>query len=325
MIDAAFWQSETVARLTIRQRLLFVGLFSNADDQGRMKAHPLLIRSVVFPFDDIPSEQMEADIDALAELGCIILYEADGKHLLQIPNWWKYQHLRWAWPSELPAPDGWDDRLKYRQGNNVVQENWEPNESQPPATHEPAKNDVIVEPERDQNEVTVTSAPSIRDSGRDSIREEGRAQAPPSLPSGVPDPASMTVAEIKALDLDKTGWQSLANAEEAGKERAGVLAHVKRKLHAAPPAVEAYREAAGSYPLKATWSIIAETINGGDLEVWSQVVLGWIANGWNPRNVNGMLDFYRRGEIPKAGGRNTAKSTTLDNNMDIITGWEMPK
>ena len=53
MIDPEIWQSETIAALTRDQRLLFIGLFSNADDQGRLRAHPALIRSLVFPYDDI--------------------------------------------------------------------------------------------------------------------------------------------------------------------------------------------------------------------------------------------------------------------------------
>ena len=65
MIDPAFWQSETIANLSIKDRYLFIGLFSNADDQGRMKAHPALIRSVVFPYDDVALDEIEAGLDAL--------------------------------------------------------------------------------------------------------------------------------------------------------------------------------------------------------------------------------------------------------------------
>ena len=35
-----------------------------------------------------------------------------------------------------------------------------------------------------------------------------------------------------------------------------------------------------------------------DLLFWGKVILSYIAAGWNPNNINGMLDFYRRREIP---------------------------
>jgi len=35
-----------------------------------------------------------------------------------------------------------------------------------------------------------------------------------------------------------------------------------------------------------------------DLEFWRDVVRGWMACGWKPSNVNGMLDYFRRDEVP---------------------------
>lgn len=124
MIDPAFWQSETVASLNIEQRYLFIGLFSNADDQGRLRGHSALIRNTVFPYDEIALEQIERDLKTLESIGAIILYQIDGKTFIQITNWWKYQHPQWAYPSEFPAPKGWNDRLRYRAGGEVSTHNW---------------------------------------------------------------------------------------------------------------------------------------------------------------------------------------------------------
>ena len=125
MIDPAFWQSETVAALPVEMRYFFIGLFSNADDQGRMKAHPALIRSKLYPFDDIDLDTITGYLKRLDAGDFIIMYSVDGKDCLQIRNWWKYQRPRWAWPSELPPPDGWRDRVCYRKGNAVVKSNWD--------------------------------------------------------------------------------------------------------------------------------------------------------------------------------------------------------
>jgi hypothetical protein len=124
MIDPAFWQSETVASLNIEQRYLFIGLFSNADDQGRLRGHSALIRNTVFPYDEIALEQIERDLKALEAIGTIVLYQIDGKTFIQIANWWKYQHPQWAYPSEYPGPRGWNDRLRYRAGGEILTHNW---------------------------------------------------------------------------------------------------------------------------------------------------------------------------------------------------------
>lgn len=124
MIDPAFWESENIAKLNLQQRYLFIGLFSNADDQGRLKGHPALIRNAVFPFDEISFEQIKSDLQAIANIGSIILYEVDGKDYIQIVGWWDYQKLQWAYPSDIPAPNGWNDRLRYRSDNEIIKSNW---------------------------------------------------------------------------------------------------------------------------------------------------------------------------------------------------------
>jgi hypothetical protein len=125
MIDPDFWLSENVARLTIQQRYLFIGLFSNADDQGRLRGHAALIRNAVFPFDDISLDNIRVYLEAIATIGSIILYQSAGKDYIQIAGWWSYQKLQWAYPSDIPAPQGWKDRLRYRQDNAIIKENWD--------------------------------------------------------------------------------------------------------------------------------------------------------------------------------------------------------
>jgi len=128
MIHVELWQSETIARLTRDQRLLFIGLFSNADDQGRLRGHPMVVRSIVYPYDDISLEQMEADLAALVGGDFIIRYGSGTKSLIQIKNWWTYQQPQWAYPSAHPPPEGWADCIRGRKGGQVYTENWPPAE-----------------------------------------------------------------------------------------------------------------------------------------------------------------------------------------------------
>lgn len=127
MIDPALWQSETMSQLTCEQRLLFIGLFSNADDQGRLRGHPSLIRSLIFPYDDISIKKITADLEAIEAIGSIHQYQVDGKCYIQVVGWWDYQSLQWGQPSKLPAPEEWADSCRYRRGGKVVTENWDGN------------------------------------------------------------------------------------------------------------------------------------------------------------------------------------------------------
>ena len=124
MIDPGFWESVTVASWPYFDRLLFIGLFSHADDQGRLMGHPVLVRSRVFPFDNTPMEDVETALDTFEASESIIRYNVDGKDYIQLVNWWKWQHAQWAWPSKMPPPPEWEDRHCYRKGNTVVKQNW---------------------------------------------------------------------------------------------------------------------------------------------------------------------------------------------------------
>ena len=125
MIHDCVWQSEAVASLDYRQRLLWIGLITTADDQGRGRAHPGLIRAAVFPFDVIAQEDIEADLQAIAAQDMVLVYEVEDKVYYQVVNWWDYQSPQWVGPSDYPAPDGWADRLRYHgKGHKVITQNW---------------------------------------------------------------------------------------------------------------------------------------------------------------------------------------------------------
>ena len=92
VIDPTIWRDRFIRSLPFMQRVLWLGLIVTcADDQGRLENDVFLIRSDVFPADNVREQDIE---DALLEFGNarkLLAYEADGKHFLQILNWWKYQ------------------------------------------------------------------------------------------------------------------------------------------------------------------------------------------------------------------------------------------
>ena len=75
-----------------------------------------------------------------------------------------------------------------------------------------------------------------------------------------------------------------------------------------PEGVKVFREVRRSFPTKETYAMIEEAVGSlpENLNFWKQVLVQYAALGWNPRNVAGALEFYKRRELPKAkGGRET--------------------
>jgi len=73
-----------------------------------------------------------------------------------------------------------------------------------------------------------------------------------------------------------------------------------------PPseAAKVYHEVAAYWPPGAWKGEVAAVT---DLDLWRRIVKDWIGLGWNKQNVKGMLEFYARGETPRAGGGNGHK------------------
>jgi uncharacterized phage protein (TIGR02220 family) len=110
MIDPNIWQSEDFAKLTNFSKLVFIGLFSNADDHGRGRAKPSYIKSILFPYSD---QLRVADIDtALSEIALnmsITFYQHNGNEYYRLDNWADWQKVEK--PSESKIPDFDEDSV----------------------------------------------------------------------------------------------------------------------------------------------------------------------------------------------------------------------
>jgi len=95
MITSEIFFNEKVGSLPPNGRLLFIGVFSNADDDGRMKASPKFLKARIFPYDeDVSSDDVRSWRDLCAEKGLIRLYGKDSKEYLDIPGWLEHQLIR---------------------------------------------------------------------------------------------------------------------------------------------------------------------------------------------------------------------------------------
>lgn len=103
-IKPEFWSSPDVGKLELFDRLLFIALWSFADDEGRGRAIPRELAGFAFPWDDIPDDRITEGLRRLSVESTVTLYTVDGMPLFQITNWEKHQKVKNPSQSRLPAP-----------------------------------------------------------------------------------------------------------------------------------------------------------------------------------------------------------------------------
>ncbi|MDI3298249.1 MAG: phage replication protein [Bacillota bacterium] len=102
-LKPGFFKNEDLASLDPLARLLFAGLWTLADREGRLEDRPKRIKVEVLPYD-------ECDVDgllwALHRAGFILRYEVAGARYIQVVNFKKHQTPHIKEPaSVIPAPD----------------------------------------------------------------------------------------------------------------------------------------------------------------------------------------------------------------------------
>lgn len=96
--------SETVGGLDDFAFRLFVSLICLADDFGRGRAHPAILKGQAFPLrPDVTPERVEQGLRDLEEADAVRLYTVEGSHYFYFPNWTKHQSVR-AKSSKWPDP-----------------------------------------------------------------------------------------------------------------------------------------------------------------------------------------------------------------------------
>jgi hypothetical protein len=99
-IKPGFFVNEELAELPFETRLLFIGLWTLADRDGRLEDRPKRIKMALFPADEVDTNGM---LEQLHKAGFICRYVARGIKCIQVVNFEKHQtpHVREA-ASELP-------------------------------------------------------------------------------------------------------------------------------------------------------------------------------------------------------------------------------
>ena len=106
MIDPNIWHSEDFSKLSNLAKLVFIGMFSNADDEGRGRAKPAYLKSIIFPYDEnMRVSDVDKALDEIASNMSVTFYTYNGNEYYSLDNWSKWQRVDKPQPSTIPIFD----------------------------------------------------------------------------------------------------------------------------------------------------------------------------------------------------------------------------
>jgi hypothetical protein len=112
IIDPEFWSDEEIGQWSYEARLFYIGLWNFADDVGRFKAHPQLLKSQIFPYDQkFNIENLKKELNHKIQW-----YEVDSLQYGFIRNFLKHQRIDKPSDSKLPKPPLFVDNSSNNQG-----------------------------------------------------------------------------------------------------------------------------------------------------------------------------------------------------------------
>lgn len=101
-LKPSFFTNDRLAEIHPLGRLLFAGLWTIADREGRLEDRPKRIKAEVLPYDNANVDKL---LDDLGRAGFILRYAANGDRFIQVLAFNKHQnpHVKEG-PSTIPAP-----------------------------------------------------------------------------------------------------------------------------------------------------------------------------------------------------------------------------
>ena len=212
LIKESICTSESVNAMTDFQFRLWVSLITYVDDFGRGDARPAIIKGACFPLRDrIASKDIDAALAGLAGIGCVGLYEVDGKPYLYFPSWEKHQVIRNK-RSKFPAPpeninlQTIENKCKQMQANvSVIQSN--PIQSESISESESESNKGAKRADRSPLQIAMDDFAAARKAMRKPLTDKARELTLRELEKLAPGDEQTQIAIInQSIQL---GWQGV--------------------------------------------------------------------------------------------------------------------
>lgn len=107
IIKESIRESDSVNKLSPQAEVLFVRLFTYADDYGYFKADPRILNPAIFPLKKYTDKQVTGWLDEIGATGMISFYQANDQKLYgTFTAWEKHQQIRNV-KSKYPPPNSY--------------------------------------------------------------------------------------------------------------------------------------------------------------------------------------------------------------------------
>jgi hypothetical protein len=234
-IKPGFFTNDELVELPFSTRLLFIGLWTIADREGRIVDRPKKIKMEIFPADDVDCDQALAQ---LADSGFITRYQADSVKVVEIVNFAKHQAPHSTEKdSLLPDAEGFYTVNERNKNSGVTGKftrskagDAKPNVSPPLDNVTPPSNNALIPDSPILNPdslITADANAPTADDGDDVPAEPDNPRAAPMPPRVEPpesiDPAIVLSTALRKLGVDATFTQPAVQAWASQKTDMAVL------------------------------------------------------------------------------------------------------
>lgn len=101
-IKPSFWEDEKIGSLPVEARLLFIGTWSLADDNGVLRGSPAYLRSQIYPYDEaVTAADVRRWVSALVEGGMLAPFTYKGENYLVVRHFRNHQKIDARFATEL--------------------------------------------------------------------------------------------------------------------------------------------------------------------------------------------------------------------------------
>jgi hypothetical protein len=188
-IKPEFWSDYRMSRLSALDRLIYIALWSMADDAGRIEGDA----DTVWRFMNLreePRSHVEEALQRLQECARVALYEIDGAAYIAVLHWKNHQRIEHPSRSQRPKPDG-----TYDDDGNIHEK--------PAKIHERSRSRVRAREQGTGNRDINTAAGKTAAAAADfspSVSDQ----------SPTPDPTRRMLATLDRIFPDRPSWRTSA-------------------------------------------------------------------------------------------------------------------
>ena len=101
-IKPSFWEDEKIGSLPVEARLLYIGTWSFADDNGVLRGSPAYLRSQIFPYDEtVTAADVRRWVSTLVAGGMVVPFTYNGERYLVVRRFRDHQKIDARYATEL--------------------------------------------------------------------------------------------------------------------------------------------------------------------------------------------------------------------------------